>query len=135
MKTGIGRVLKITGIAMLVIITALAYMVFLTGPELPENTNAILNSVVNTEVPEFVTGQTGYVVSDGYRIWYESITPDDSIKGTVLLFMGISNDALGWPQKFIDNIILCGYRVIRFDYRGTGLSDWSNGNNDSILFP
>jgi len=38
--------------------------------------------------------------------------------------MGISNDALGWPQKFIDELVDSGYQVIRYDYRGTGLSDW-----------
>jgi len=38
--------------------------------------------------------------------------------------MGISNDALGWPQKFIKSFTDAGYRVIRYDHRGTGLSDW-----------
>jgi pimeloyl-ACP methyl ester carboxylesterase len=45
-------------------------------------------------------------------------------KGPVLLFMGISNDALGWPQGFIESLVDSGYQVIRFDYRGTGMSDW-----------
>ena len=38
--------------------------------------------------------------------------------------MGISNDALGWPQKFINAFVDSGYQVIRYDHRGTGLSDW-----------
>ena len=38
--------------------------------------------------------------------------------------MGISNDALGWPQDFIDKLVDSGYQVIRYDYRGTGFSDW-----------
>ena len=38
--------------------------------------------------------------------------------------MGISNDALGWPEAFIESILDGGYQVIRYDHRGTGLSDW-----------
>ena len=38
--------------------------------------------------------------------------------------MGISNDALGWPPDFIDSLVKEGYQVIRYDYRGTGMSDW-----------
>jgi pimeloyl-ACP methyl ester carboxylesterase len=38
--------------------------------------------------------------------------------------MGISNDALGWPQKFINAFVDSGYQVICYDHRGTGLSDW-----------
>jgi pimeloyl-ACP methyl ester carboxylesterase len=38
--------------------------------------------------------------------------------------MGISNDALGWPQQFIDAFVDSGYQVIRYDHRGVGLSDW-----------
>ena len=73
-------------------------------------------------MPNFVKGQTGYAVNNGTKIWYESILPTDTNKGAILLFMGISNDALGWPQPFIDNLVNSGYQVIRYDYRGTGLS-------------
>lgn len=38
--------------------------------------------------------------------------------------MGIANDALSWPQGFIDLLVDAGYQVIRYDYRGTGMSDW-----------
>ncbi len=38
--------------------------------------------------------------------------------------MGISNDALGWPRSFLNGFVKSGYRVIRYDHRGTGLSDW-----------
>ena len=44
--------------------------------------------------------------------------------GAVLLVMGISNDALGWPQPFIDGLVDAGFQVIRYDHRDTGLSDW-----------
>jgi len=118
------------GIALMIVIVVVAYIVFMTGPTIPDHAKIAIDSIVDAEVPEFVKGDTGYVVSDDYHIWYESITPVDSVKGTVLLFMGISNDALGWPQDFLDNLVRSGYRTIRFDYRGTGLSDWRNGHED-----
>jgi pimeloyl-ACP methyl ester carboxylesterase len=129
MKKWLYKILKITGILVLVVLIISAYLVFMTGPELPERSLDIIDSIADTEVPEFVKGDTGYILADGYRIWYESVTPEDRVRGTALLFMGISNDALGWPQKFIDNLVESGYRVVRFDYRDTGLSDWINGSN------
>ncbi len=129
MKSGMLLILKIIGITLAVLLVAVAYIVFLTGPKLPREAQPVIDEVLHSALPDFVKGQTGYVVSDGYRIWYEAITPEDTVKGTVLLFMGISNDALGWPQDFIDEIVGSGYRVIRFDYRGTGLSDWKKGRD------
>jgi pimeloyl-ACP methyl ester carboxylesterase len=38
--------------------------------------------------------------------------------------MGIGNDALAWPDYFVRPIVDAGYRVVRHDHRGTGLSDW-----------
>jgi pimeloyl-ACP methyl ester carboxylesterase len=50
--------------------------------------------------------------------------PQGTPKGTVLLIMGIGNDALAWPGYFLQPMVDAGYRVIRHDHRGTGLSDW-----------
>ena len=101
--------------------------IFFIGPKLPANTDTIIENVINTELPEFVKGKSGYVISDDHKIWYESITPKGSNKGAILLFMGMASDALGWPQTFIDKLVNSGYQVIRYDYRGTGLSDWIEG--------
>jgi pimeloyl-ACP methyl ester carboxylesterase len=38
--------------------------------------------------------------------------------------MGIANDALAWPEHFIQPLVDSGFQVIRYDHRGTGLSDW-----------
>jgi pimeloyl-ACP methyl ester carboxylesterase len=48
-------------------------------------------------------------------------------RGPVLLVMGVANDALGWPQPFLDALVDAGYKVIRHDHRGTDLSDWEAG--------
>ncbi len=118
------KILKFIGIGILMLLVGVITYVFLSTPKLPENSNAIIEDVINSELPEFVKGQAGYVVNNGTKIWYESILPTDTNKGAILLFMGISNDALGWPQPFIDNLVNAGYHVIRYDYRGTGLSSW-----------
>jgi len=124
MKKLLFKLLKIFGITLLILLTGIIILIFFTGPKLPDNTDTIIDNVMNSELPEFVKGKSGYVVSDNYKIWYESITPKDSNKGAILLFMGMATDALGWPQTFIDKLVNSGYQVIRYDYRGTGLSDW-----------
>lgn len=118
------RVFKVVGIGILGLMISLIAYIFLTTPKLPPKTNAIIDEVLNSEMPEFVTGEAGYVRNGKVKIWYESRLPADTSRGTILLFMGISNDALGWPQSFLDKFVDSGYQIIRFDYRGTGLSDW-----------
>jgi len=100
MKILLFRLLKICGIALLFLLIGLIVFIFFTGPKLPANTDTIIENVINTELPEFVKGKSGYVISDDHKIWYESITPKDSNKGVILLFMGMATDALGWPQTF-----------------------------------
>lgn len=102
----------------------LTVLIFFTGPSLPEDTDAIIEKVLDSEIPEFVKGESGYVVTDNYRIWYESISPKIPNKGAILLFMGMTANALEWPPQFISQLSRFGYQVIRFDYRGTGMSDW-----------
>jgi len=118
------KLLIILGITLLIIFFGFLILIFFTGPKLPDNTDTIIDNVISAKLPEFVKGKSGYVVSDNYKIWYESITPEDSDKGAILLFMGMATDAMGWPQTFIDKLVDAGYQVIRFDYRGTGMSDW-----------
>lgn len=106
------------------IILSLSFYIFATGPALPDETDTVIATVLTSPVPNLITGKQGYVTSGPVKIWYEEISPHGPPKGTVLLFMGISNDALGWPQNFLTTLVDSGYRVIRYDYRGTGLSDW-----------
>ena len=94
------------------------------GPTLPPETDETIQRVLETELPEVIQGQTGYAKSGEVEIWHESIEPNGTPKGTVLLIMGIGNDALAWPGYFIQPIVDAGYRVVRHDHRGTGLSDW-----------
>ncbi len=121
------KLAKIIGLLLGLLIVALIGFIFLSGPSLPAATNDILDEVLSEELPSFVTGTSGTVQSDGYDIWYEAReSSQDSTQGTFLLFMGISNDALGWPEPFLQQLTDGGYRLVRFDYRGTGMSDWAD---------
>jgi len=118
------NILKIiAGILILFLLGGAIYL-YLSGPTLPEETDAILESVIEKPLPQMVTGQTGFASNQGVNIWYESKMPLDSPKAAILLIMGISNDALGWPPAFLTALVDSGYQVIRYDHRGTGLSDW-----------
>lgn len=66
-------------------------------------------------------GKTGKAISaDSVKIWYEDIgNPDDP---AVLLIMGHSFTALSWPNYFVKPLVDRGYRVIRYDNRGLGMS-------------
>lgn len=127
------KAFKIFGIGLLLLLIGLLAYIFLTSPKLPKNTGLIIDEVLSSEIPEFVKGETGYIKNGASKIWYESIMPIDTNMGAILLFMGISNDALGWPQGFLDKFVNSGYQVIRFDYRDTGLSDWG-GNEEKNLY-
>lgn len=91
---------------------------------MPDDIDEIINAVMKKPMAELITGKTGIARSQGLNIWYESITPEGPSKGNILLIMGISNDALGWPQSFIRSFVDSGYQVIRYDHRGTGMSGW-----------
>jgi len=118
------KILKITGMAILLLLIGSSIYIYTSGPTLPKGTDEIIESVLKNPLPEIVKGKTGFAKSQGLDIWYESISPKDSSKGAILLIMGISNDALGWPQKFIQSFVDSGYQVVRYDHRGTGMSDW-----------
>jgi pimeloyl-ACP methyl ester carboxylesterase len=94
------------------------------GPALPPGADETIDRVLQAGPGDVILGQTGYADSGGVEIWYESIEPEGTPKGTVLLIMGIGNDALAWPGYFIQPMVDAGYRVVRHDHRGTGLSDW-----------
>lgn len=118
------RILRISGIIFLAIAIIASATIYFSGPKLPDDIDVTIDELLQSDLPELLKGNTGFVRSGETRIWYESIGQNRSTKGAVLLFMGIANDALGWPQDFIDSFVDSGYQVIRYDYRGTGMSDW-----------
>ncbi len=105
------------------IVGFLAY-ILLAGPNLPPGTDATIDDVLSRELPELITGRTGYAQPDGRDIWYESIPPAGPTRGTVLLLMGMGGDGFLWPPEFLRAFVDAGYRTVRYDHRGTGMSDW-----------
>lgn len=120
----IKKILKVAGILILLLLLVSTIYIYTSGPTLPKQTDDIIETVLKNPLPEVVKGKTGFAQSQGLNIWYESRSPKDSSKGAILLIMGISVDALGWTEKFIQAFVDAGYQVIRFDNRGTGMSDW-----------
>jgi pimeloyl-ACP methyl ester carboxylesterase len=78
-----------------------------------------------------MVGNEGYAENEGVRIWYDVHQPKDTIKGSVLLIMGLSADALIWPSYFYQPFLDGGYQVIRLDNRGVGNSDWDAFDSDN----
>jgi pimeloyl-ACP methyl ester carboxylesterase len=113
-------------------IGAAAIYLYHSGPALPAGSEEMISAVLEAPLPQLVSGQTGIARSDGVGIWYESVPAQQPSRGAVLLVMGIASDALGWPQAFIDGLVVAGYQVIRYDHRDTGLSDWGSGNDYSL---
>ena len=121
---------------LLLLLAGLLIYAFASGPALPPETDAIIEDVLNSELSEVIVGQTGFASSHDLKIWYESISPEGSSKGTVLLIMANGGDALIWPPKFVRAFVDAGYQVIRYDHRGTGMSDrvenWDRKNPYSV---
>lgn len=105
-------------------LAGLAIWILLGGPKLPPETDEIINDVLNSKIPEKIVGKTGIAKSEGLDIWYECISPEGPSRGTVLLIIGAGGSAMDWPQMFINTLVDSGYKVIRYDQRGTGMSDW-----------
>ena len=77
MNTLLFKLLTIFGITLFILLTGFIILIFFTGPKLPDNTDIIIKNVINAKLPELIKGKSGYVVSDNYKIWYESISPRD----------------------------------------------------------
>ena len=115
--------------SVLLLLLVLSVSIFLSGgPEFPDATDTIIAQVIESGPPELVKGETGYAKSSGTKIWYEAIQPPKSQfsnpKGIILLIMGASASSMLWSPDWLQALASEGYRVIRFDNRGTGLSDW-----------
>jgi pimeloyl-ACP methyl ester carboxylesterase len=110
----------IVSVIFIIIIAFIHY----SGPRLEDETLRIIDETLNEELPELIKGKTGFVLSNNVKIWYELISPTTPAKGVVCLLMSNAADALIWPPSFINQFTSAGFAVLRFDYRGTGQSDW-----------
>ena len=108
----------------LVILISIIVFIIYSGSRLDHETLRIIDETLSEELPELIKGKTGFVLSNNVKIWYELISPTTPAKGVVCLLMSNAADALMWPPSFINQFTSAGFEVLRFDYRGTGQSDW-----------
>ncbi len=129
------RKLFITFAAVLLLLVLTVGIFLSGGPEFPGSSDTIISQSIDSGPPELVKGQTGYANSNGSQIWYEAI-PTSKVKfpkpkGTILLIMGAGASSMLWSLDWLQILASEGYQVIRFDNRGTGMSDWGeNWNKD-----
>lgn len=53
---------------------------------------------------------------------YEVREPAGEASGTIVLIMGLGAQLIHWPDGLVDELVVAGYRVVRFDNRDAGLS-------------
>lgn len=117
------KIILVLGLLIALSVTAFTIYVFTAAEEFTEKEEQQIEAAIAKGAGPQV-GTEGFAENNGVRIWYDVFTPADSAKGTVVLIMGLSADALAWPKFFIDGFVDAGYNVIRLDNRGVGMSSW-----------
>jgi len=72
-----------------------------------------------------VQTRSGTAACGDVELFYEDL--GDPADPPVLLIMGVGAQLPMWPDGFCAQLVKCGYRVIRFDHRDTGLSTKMHG--------
>ena len=111
-------------IAILAIVLIGAYLFINSAPPLPKNVDAMIQQVKAEGIPEFITGRTGTAKNGEVSIGYEVIDSPKANQETIVLICGHTQILLDWPDYFYQPLVDAGYRVIRFDNRSVGSSDW-----------
>ena len=102
-----------------------SFIFWLNGePKLSQEVEAMIQNRLKEDPPELIVGETGFTENNGVQLWYEILNPGPETKETVLLVMGHSTSGIRWPKYLYQPMIDAGYRVIRYDNRGVGRSDW-----------
>ena len=86
--------------------------------------NKLISIAKSKDIPELITGKTGYAKNIDIKLFYEELCQTNNPVATVLLINGASETMIQWPDQMIRTILKNKFRVIRFDNRGLGQSDW-----------
>jgi len=113
-------VLASAGLGLVGLISLLAWR----APRLPPDAAETIARIRSGPVTGVVIGESGFAQSGEVQIWYESIPPVGVEKGVVLLNIALGASSLFWPPAFLRALSTAGYRVVRYDQRGTGASSW-----------
>jgi len=113
---------QILSVFLLILIALIAFLL-ITGWQalLPRHILTRVAEIQQTDIPSRITGGTGTAKNGDIEIFYQAIS-NDNPKDNILLVNGLSHPMFTWTSEmpFVD----AGYRVIRFDNRGLGHSDW-----------
>ncbi|MFK7981706.1 MAG: alpha/beta fold hydrolase [Saprospiraceae bacterium] len=111
-------------ITILAIVLIGAYFFINSAPPLPKNVDVMIQQVKSEGIPEFIKGRTEKTKNGEVTIGYEVIDSPKSNQETIVLICGHTQILLDWPDYFYQPLVDAGYRVIRFDNRSVGSSDW-----------
>lgn len=111
-------------LSFLILIPLVIYLYVQSGPKLPEETDTLIQEVLSEKLPSLISGRTGKAMNGDVSIYYEVMEGENSSKGSILLINGHSSTLLYWQPYFYQPLLDAGYRLIRFDNRGIGMSDW-----------
>ena len=116
--------LQVLSIVLLLLMVGIAFFL-ITGWQalLPKHVLARIAEIRQTDIPSRITGGTGTTKNGDIEIFYQAIS-NSNPKDNVLLVNGLSHPMFTWTQEFYQPFVDAGYRVIRFDNRGLGQSDW-----------
>ena len=84
----------------------------------------LISITKSKKIPVFISGQTGYAKNIDVKIFYEDLNFSENPKGTILLINGAAETMIQWPEQMIRTLLKNDFRVIRYDNRGLGQSDW-----------
>lgn len=109
---------------LIILMIGIAYFL-MTGWQalLPKHVLTRIAEVQQTDIPSLIEGGTSIAKNGDIEIFYQTIS-NPNPKDNVLLVNGLSHPMFTWTQEFYQPLVDAGYRVIRFDNRGLGQSDW-----------
>jgi pimeloyl-ACP methyl ester carboxylesterase len=66
-----------------------------------------------------------HITANNIKLYYEDTGPADA--PVILLVMGLGTQMIAWPEPFIQALVARGFRVIHYDNRDIGLSQYMDG--------
>jgi pimeloyl-ACP methyl ester carboxylesterase len=106
-------------------IVAYKFYIYFSKENILENyVEKLISNARFKEIPNLIKGKTGFANNLGIKIFYEDLCTCKNPISSVLLINGSSETLIQWSEKMIKTMLKNNLRVIRFDNRGVGLSDW-----------
>jgi len=83
-----------------------------------------ITEIQQTDIPQRISGGTGTAQNGDIEIFYQAISNTATPKGNILFINGLGHPLFIWTPAIYQPFVDAGYRIIRFDNRGIGNSDW-----------